>query len=66
MAGKSGPVAATILISPLAEIAGSMVGTIGPVAGTIGPAEVSATTVSMSGTAFGKVRSVTRYPYMLH
>ena len=67
MAGKSGPVAATILISPLAEIAGSMVGTIGPVAGTIGPAEVSVTTVCMKGTAVGKVRSVARYPYyMLH
>ena len=58
--------AGAILISPVAETAGSVVGTIGPVAGTIGPAEVSATTVSMSGTAFGKVRSVTRYPYMLH
>ena len=49
----------------MAGTAGSVVGTIGPVAGTIGPAELSATTVCMSGTAVVNVRSVARYPYMI-
>ena len=57
VAGTIGPVAGAILNGPVA-------GTIGPVAGTIGLAEVSATTVCMSGTAVGKVRSVARYPYI--
>ena len=62
----NGPVAGVKLIGSVAGTAGSVVGTIVPVAGTIGLAEVLATTVCMSGTTVGKVRSVVRYPYMLH